>query len=113
MVRINRLTVEKRALAIHLMLIGRARVSSLELEVTELKAEERVKTLLNKLYSIFLADKGGLCQFMAFHDLYNFRRYSEVSVSSFVAEFEFIYFKFSKQGMTLPDTVMASMLLAA
>ena len=59
-----------------------------------------------------MADKGRR-QFTAFHDLYNLRRSSEVSVSTFVAEFEHTYFKFSKQGMTLPDAVMAFMLLAA
>ena len=37
------LAIEKPALAIHLVLTGRARVASSKLEVTELKAEEGVK----------------------------------------------------------------------
>ena len=31
----------------------------------------------------------------------------------FITEFEHTYFKFTKQGMTLPDSVMAFMLLAS
>ena len=46
---LTNLAVEKRALAIHLVLTGRTRDASSELEITELKAEEGVKTLLNKL----------------------------------------------------------------
>ena len=40
--------VGKRTLAINLVLTGKARIALSGLEVTELKAEERVKTLLNK-----------------------------------------------------------------
>ena len=41
--KLTDLNTEERALAIHLVLTGRARVASSELKVTELKAEEGVK----------------------------------------------------------------------
>ena len=65
-----------------------------------------------KLDDVFLQDKGRR-QFFAFHELYNLRRKPEVFVKNFITEFEHIYFKFSEQGMTLPDPVIAFMLLAS
>ena len=106
------LAEDKRALAIHLMLTGRARVASSELEISVLKHKDGVKNLMIKLDSLFLADKGRR-QFMAFHELYNLRRICDTEITVFVAAFEHAYFKFTQQGMTLPDTVMAFMLLAA
>ena len=106
------LSVEKRALAVHLSLTGRARAASSEIEISELKKMEGVDTIIAKLDNLFLADKGRR-QFAAFHTLYNFRRSRDSDVSNFVTEFEHIYFKFTQQDMTLPDTVMAFMLLAA
>ena len=103
---------EKRALAIHLSLTGRARVASSEIGIEDLKKKDGVNVLIKKLDSLFLADQG--CrQFTAFHELYNFRRSVDAKVDTFVTEFEHVYYKFRQQDMTLPDTVMAFMLLAA
>ena len=109
---LTELPVEKQALAIHLSLTGRARVSSSEMQITELKHKDVVSKLLEKLDTLFLVDKGRR-QFSAFNALYNLRRASDANISSFVAEFEHTYYKFKQQDMTLPDTVMAFMLLAA
>ena len=68
--------------------------------------------MIKKLDSLFLADQGRR-QFTAFHELYNFRRSVDAKVDTFVTEFEHVYYKFRQQDMTLPDTVMAFMLLAA
>lgn len=103
---------EKRALAIHLSLSGRARTASSEIPVEDLKKNSGVQTLLKKLDTLFLPDKGRR-QFAAFHSLYNLRRGSGVSISEFVSEFEHTYFKFSQEDMKLPDAVMAFMLLAS
>lgn len=102
----------KQALAIHLSLSGRARSASSEIDADSLKKDDGVQTLLNKLDNLFLADKGRR-QFAAFHRLYNFRRADSVDVGKFICEFEHIYFKFTEQNMTLPDSVQAFMLLAA
>ena len=67
------LAEDKRALAIHLSLSGRARIASSEIELAVLKSENGVKCRIEKLDSLFLPDKGRR-QFAAFHNLYNFRR---------------------------------------
>ena len=102
----------KRALAIHLSLTGRARVASSELSIDILKAKDGVKKLLDKLDALFLLDAGRQ-QFSAFHELYNLRRNYDVNINEFVSHFDHIYFKFNKQGMELPDPVIAFMLLAS
>ena len=78
----------------------------------DLEADSGVETLLKKLDEVFLVDTGRR-KFAAFQDLYNLRRSSEGHVREFITEFEHTYFKFTKQGMTLPDSVMAFMLLAS
>ena len=69
----------------------------------------QVQTLLNELDNLFLADKGRR-QFVAFHRLHNFRRADGVEVGKFICEFEYTYFKFTEQNMTLPDSVQTFML---
>ena len=99
---------EKQALAIHLSLSGRARIASSEIAVADLKKDDGVSTIIKKLDNLFLADEGRR-QFGAFHNLYNFRRSEDVEVDRFISEFEHLYFKFSEQKMTLPDSVQAFM----
>lgn len=103
---------KKQALAIHLSLCGRARIASSEIPVSDLEVEEGVDAILKKLDGLFLVDKGRR-QFEAFRDLFNLRRPSQGNVREFMSEFEHTYFKFTKQGMSLPDSVMAFMLLAS
>ncbi|KAK3872293.1 hypothetical protein Pcinc_022626 [Petrolisthes cinctipes] len=110
--KITDLSKKKQALAIHLSLDGRARVATSEIEVRDLKADNGVEVLLGKLDGLFLVDEGRR-QFTAFQDLYNLRRQGDGNVREFVAEFEHTYFKFTKQGMTLPDSALAFMLLAS
>lgn len=102
----------KQALAIHLSLCGKARQASVEVGIAELRKDDGVKTLMTKLDDLFLVDKSRR-QFMAFQDLYKFKRSSEVNICDFVDEFERIYFRFTQQDMVLPDAVMAFMLLVA
>lgn len=102
----------KQALAIHLTLTGKARQASGELGVVDLKKDDGVDTLLKKLDELFLLDKGRR-QFNVFRDLYNLRRPSATSVGDFVNEFERVYYRFTQEAMTLPDAVIAFMLLTS
>lgn len=102
---------EKQALAIHLTLTGRARAASQQVSRDDLKKNTGVKTLLGKLDSVFLVEKGRR-QFAAFNAFHNYTRNTD-DIGAFVSGFENVYFKFSQQGMTLPDTVLAFMLLRA
>ena len=103
---------KKQALAIHLGLTGRARMVSSEISVADLSKDDGVETLIDKLDALFLLDKGRR-QFNAYQKLYNLRRKSSVSIAEFIVEFEHEYHSFTKQGLTLPDTVIAFMLLAS
>ena len=102
----------KQALAIHLSLSGKARVASSELGIADLKTDTGVETLLRKLDEIFLADKGRR-QFLAFNNLYNYRRSEGKSIKDFITEFEHLNFQFKREDMELPGPVMAFMLLSA
>lgn len=103
---------KKQALAIHLTLTGKARQASGEVGVADLNKDDGVDILLTKLDGLFLLDKGRR-QFNVFRDLYNLRRPSVTSVSDFVNEFERVYYRFTQEGMVLPDAVMAFMLLTS
>jgi len=103
--------VEKQALAIHLTLTGRARAASQQVPRDDLKKVTGVKTVLTKLDSVFLVEKGRR-QFAAFNSFHNYTRNTD-DIGAFVSGFENVYFKFSQQGTTLPDTVLAFMLLRA
>lgn len=106
------LAVEKRALAIHLSLTGKARTASSELTVAQLKHADGVKTLLEKLDELFLQDKGRR-QFSLFRELYNLRRDESVKINDFVAEFEHISHKLTNININIPDSVLAFLLLAS
>ena len=103
--------VEKHALAVHLTLTGRARAASQQVPREDLKKSTGVKTLLAKLDSEFLVEKGRR-QFAAFNAFHNYTRTTD-DIGAFVSGFENVYFKFKQQDMTLPDTVLAFMLLRA
>lgn len=102
----------KQALAIHLVLTGKARQASTEISITELNSDNGVDKLIEKLDDLFLLDESRR-QFGAFQNLYNLKRSPEVDVGQFVNEFERHYFRFTQEKMTLPDAVMAFMLLTS
>lgn len=103
---------EKQALAIHLALTGQAHTATGQIGRENLKKKGGVKVLLEKLDTLYLADKGSR-QFAAFNELYNLRRNKDMEMNAFVAKFEQVYFKFSQYDMELPDAVKAFMLLAS
>ena len=106
------LTKHKQALAVHLNLSGRARLASSELTIEELSAENGISILIAKLDKLFLADKGRR-QFGAFNDLYKLRRRDDATVKQFIVDFEHEYYCFKQEDMSLPDSVIAFMLLSS
>lgn len=110
--KLSELPKKKQALAIHLSLEGRARISTSELEVAALESDDGVKTILEKLDGLFLVDKGRR-QFNVFQELYNLRRADGMEIRKFISQFEHAYYDFTKQNMSLPDSVRAFMLLAS
>ena len=108
--KLTDLPASKQALAIHLSLTGRAREVSSELEVAELTADIGVDTLIKKLDNVFLLDKERRA-FMAYQDFERFKRTKEMPIPEYMSEFDRRYYKFTKHGMSLPDTVLAFRLL--
>ena len=102
----------EQALHIHLSLSGRARTASSEIGMADLNKDDGVDTLIAKLDDLFLPEKERR-QFLAFNNLYNLRRSDDISIKTFVADFEHYYYKFTQESMTLPDPVIAFMLLSA
>lgn len=104
---------KKQAVVVHLeALNGRARTASSELSDDVLRSEGGLNALIEKLDGLFMVDKGRK-QFMAFQGLYDLRRKASMEVRRFLSDFEHAYFRFEKQGMTLPCAVKAFMLLAS
>ena len=112
--QLKAVTVDKQAMAIYLSLTGRAKNAAQEVDVTVLGAADGtgVKALMDRLDSLFLPEQGRR-QFTAFHNFYNLRRKEDVKLTDFVSEFEFLYYKFKCEEMTLPDAVLAFMLLSS
>ena len=102
----------KHAMAIHLSLSGKARIATSELSLDDLKLPNAVDLILTKLDDVFLPDQSRR-QFSAFKKLYGLRRTSEKGIKDFIVEFDHVYYEFVLQGMELPDSVMAFMLLAS
>ena len=64
---------EKQVLVIHLVLTGKARQASSEVEISDLEKPDGVEYLIRKLDQLFLMDESRR-QFRAFQELYNLRR---------------------------------------
>ena len=110
--KLTDLDKKKQGIAVYLSLTGQARSIVSEVSEDDFCKETGVDTVLEKLDSLFLADKS-LRQFSAFNKLYNLRRNDNTPIGDFISEFEHVYFEFKGQEMTLPDSVQAFILLSA
>ena len=102
----------KRAMCIYFTLTGRARAAAYQVSIPNLMKADGVKTLLQKLDSIFLPDKDRR-QYNAYHNMHKMMRESGASVHEFICEYEFAYFRFQQEDMTWPDSVAALNLMSA
>ena len=109
---LTELPKQKHALAIHMVLEGRAQAVSSQFSVAELKADNGVKNLLAKLDEMYLSEEGRR-QFSSFRCMYRLKRESSESIDEFLSKFEHQYYKLKSLNVVLPDTVLAFMLLEA
>ena len=110
--KLTELDGKKQGIAVYLSLTGQAKNVASEIPEDELCKPTGVATVLAKLDTLFLADKS-LRQFSAFNKLYNLRRSENMPISTFISEFEHVYFDFKRHDMTLPESVQAFVLLSA
>ena len=106
------LPVHKRALKLFSALGGPARKVASELEIAELKSNEGVQLLFQKLDSLYLGNESPFL-LKAYRELYNLRRPRGENILPFIDEFEDKYSKLNDQGVKLQDKSLAMQLLAS
>ena len=102
----------KLGLALHMALEGRAQIASSELTIAQLKHNDGVDKILEKLDAIFLPETGRR-QFATFRELYRLRRDESMNIDKFISNFEHIAFRLKSLAVNLPDSVLAFLLLEA
>ena len=103
---ITKLSVDKQASAILLTLTGNAREAALEVPMDEMKSETGVKTLLDKLATLYAKDELVL-SINAWEEFESFQRPPDMKVSEYKIEFERRYNKAKKYDMKVHDGVLA------
>ena len=102
---------EKQALAVTLSLAGQARQKALEISVDDLNKDTGMKTLLEALDKIFLADEVDLA-YAAYTRFDQFKKCDEMTMVEYINEYERLYNQCrQKHAMTLPDAVLSFKLL--
>ena len=100
----------KQAVAVNLCLRGRARVAASEIPIADLKKDNGVQTLLDRLDKVFLLDEGSR-QFAVFSEFYKLKKCDRQAMDEFSSQFEHVSYKMETQTMKLPDPVTTFMLL--
>ncbi|MGL5730564.1 MAG: hypothetical protein ACRCX5_05520, partial [Bacteroidales bacterium] len=101
---------KKQALAIALSLTGRARNAALEISANDLNKDDGMKTILDKLDSVFLKEEKDR-QYDAYTEFDRITREHGIPMADYIIKFESKYNKLRNFGMTLPDAVLAFKLL--
>ena len=110
--KLTDLDAKKQGIAVYLSLTGQAKDLASEVSEDDLVKPTGVDSIIAKLDGLYLADEG-LRKFSSFHKLYNMRRETDIPVSSFISDFEHVFYQFTQYQMTLPDSVKGFMLLSA
>ena len=90
--KFTNLSVEKQAPAIFLTLEGTAREAVLELDVEAISEATGVETIIAHLNKIFKKDQK-LAAYEAYENFEKFKRSPDMSIRSFINEFERLYTK--------------------
>ena len=101
---------KKHAIAIHLSLQGRARKASSEISVDDMKSDNGLTILLEKLDRVYLQDANWKC-FNTYLSFESYRRPEKCSIDEYLSEFDLRHYKLKECGVTLPDAVIACRLL--
>ena len=83
-----------------------------DLSKEEIGGKNGVKTITDKLGSVFLKDENTRA-YLAFKEFYDYRRPSGVNITEFLVEFEYLYHKLGQFDVQLPEGVRAFFLLNA
>ena len=101
---------KKQALVVTLSLSGKARETALEINSSELNADDGMDVLIKQLDAVF--KKEAIDEAYEAYSLFeSYKRKPEETVSDYIIEFEHRYSKAKKFEMALPDSVLAYKLL--
>ncbi|ESO98891.1 hypothetical protein LOTGIDRAFT_158847 [Lottia gigantea] len=108
--RVTDLDADKQALAITLSLTGRARERAVQIPADYLDSERGVDILIAKLDDVFKKETKD-ATYEAYLSFENFRKTDDMSIETYVIEFERLNTRLVRYGMELPDAVLAFKLL--
>ena len=111
----SKLDVEKRGVALFLALEGEAKDYCQSITVAQLKQEDGVKTVVEKIRELYARDKDAIV-FQALEEFETYQRTSDnnIDIHSFINEFDNRYFKVKTHcKMEYPNEALAYKLLKA
>ncbi|ESP03465.1 hypothetical protein LOTGIDRAFT_171402 [Lottia gigantea] len=108
--RVTDLDADKQALAITLSLTGRARERAVQIPADYLDSERGIDILIAKLDDIFKKETKD-ATYEAYLSFENFRKTDDMSIETYVIEFERLNTRLVRYGIELPDAVLAFKLL--
>ena len=89
---------------------GSVREAALEIDIDELSADDGVEKIIDKLNGLYLKDENQRI-YIAYSHFEKFQRPQEMSIDSYINEFERLNNKVKVYNIELPDAVMAYRLL--
>ena len=96
----------KQGPALWMALKGKAKEAVKEMEISEIKSENGLSIMLEKLDALFKTDDNQAA-YLAYRDFESFVRPSEMSFQDFVVQFESLNSRIKRHKMVLPDGVLA------
>ena len=98
--------VAKQGAHIYLSLEGNARLCCKSIDPESIKGESGVKTITDKLKSLYAKDEEQLA-FQAYEDFESFSRPGDMNVVEYLNEWQRLYERIKAKKMELPDGVLA------
>ena len=100
------LTAEKQGPFLYLSLKSKARKAALELDIDNIKGENGVQLILERLDALYL--EGNIqTAYLAYQTFEIFQRPENMTMKNYLVKFEHLYTKIKDHKMELPDGVLA------
>ena len=100
------LKAEKQGPCLYLSLRGKAREAALELDIDNIKGENGVQLILERLDALYLKDTTQTA-YLAYQNFESFKRPESMVMKDYLVKFEHLYTKIKDHQMVLPDGVLA------
>ena len=97
---------KKQGPAVYLCLSGKAKECVRDVTKEDLSSDAGVSKIVTKLDTLFEKDVNTQT-FLAFHEFYEYKRSSGISITEFLVHYEFLYSKLKKFNIELPEGVQA------